>query len=83
MSQNTEFFCHRCFRKGHTYDVCNYTQDAYGNNLKPKGIEILEVFNGKYFVNWYNCEKCPKCQKRKHINPICNQSIFVYQEDLD
>jgi hypothetical protein len=83
MSQGKDNYCLRCFRKGHTYNICNYTQDAYGNIIKPKGIEIMEVFNGKYYVNYFNTEKCARCHKRKHINPKCHNSIFVYAEDLD
>ena len=33
--------------------------------------------------NYFNTEKCPRCNQRKHINPKCHNSIFVYAEDLN
>lgn len=83
MSKSQEDYCLRCFRKGHTYHLCNYLEDKFGNKLKGKGIEILEVFNNKYYVNPYTLEKCEKCGKKKHLNPKCHKSIFIYQDDLD
>ena len=74
--------CLRCFREGHTYKLCNYTEDLYGNILKKKGVQQIEYFNGKYFVNNFENEKCPKCLQRKHYNPKCNNSLFIYEEDL-
>ena len=83
MSTSQEDYCLRCFRKGHTYHLCNYLEDRFGNKLKGKGIEVLEVLNNKYYVNSYTLEKCEKCRERKHLNPVCGKSIFIYQEDMD
>ena len=83
MSEQQSNYCFRCFREGHTYHFCSYLEDKYGNKLKGKGVEVLEVFNNKYFSNPYILDKCEKCGKRKHLNPKCGKSIFIYQEDLD
>ena len=78
-----EVTCLRCFRKGHNYEICFYNTDIEGNILIKKGIEQMEYFNGKYLVNNFYHEKCPKCGERKHLNPKCHNSLFLYREDLD
>lgn len=75
--------CLRCFRTGHTYDICCYTEDIHGNKIKEKGVEELEYYSGKYFVNNFRYEKCPRCLQRKHLNPKCNNSLFIYAADVD
>lgn len=81
--EQQDLHCLRCFRKGHIYDNCFYIEDVYGNKIKEKGYQQIEYFNGKYFINNFKKELCPKCLKRKHINPKCNNSLFIYEKDID
>ena len=45
--------------------------------------KILEIFNRKYYLNTFENQKCEKCGKKKHINPECGKSLFIYEDDLD
>ena len=83
MSHPPKEFCQRCLRGGHNYIFCNYLEDVNGIRIKDKKIEVLEVYQNKFFMISNTNEKCDKCGKRKHINPNCKKSIFIYQDDMD
>lgn len=78
-----EEICKRCYRKGHTYKFCFYEVDINNIKLPKKSPYQYEYFNQKYMINIFNLEKCPKCNQRKHCNPECHKSLFIYLEDLD